>query len=82
MGFMDAVTHILEFFVQIMQLVNQIIYGNIYNNPEEDDAEVSHSSPESRSLREGTLLLHRGGLASFKWVKYGSQSRCSSTCKK
>uniref|UniRef100_A0A8C7ZJJ7 Uncharacterized protein n=1 Tax=Oryzias sinensis TaxID=183150 RepID=A0A8C7ZJJ7_9TELE len=58
---------------KIMQLVNQIIYGNIYNNPEEDDAEVSHSSPESRSLREGTLLLHRGGLASFKWVKYEAQ---------
>ncbi|KAF6737076.1 Formin-H [Oryzias melastigma] len=58
---------------KIMQLVNQIIYGNIYIDPEEDDAESSHSSPESRSLREGMLLLHRGGLASFKWVKYEAQ---------
>lgn len=48
---------------QIMQLVGQIIYGNIYS------AETV-SQPEA-SLREGVLLLHRGGLASFRWVKYG-----------
>ncbi|RVE71040.1 hypothetical protein OJAV_G00070130 [Oryzias javanicus] len=58
---------------KIMQLVNQIIYENIYIDPEEDDAESSHSSPESRSLRDGMLLLHRGGLASFKWVKYEAE---------
>ena len=58
-------------FVQMMQLVNQIIYGNIYSDSEEDKAEMHQQPSPSHSLREGVLLLHRGGLASFRWVKYG-----------
>ncbi|XP_017274741.1 formin-like protein 13 [Kryptolebias marmoratus] len=58
---------------KMMQLVNQIIYGNIYSGPENNNAE-EHQQPEApRSLREGVLLLHRGGLASLKWVKYNVQ---------
>lgn len=54
----------------MLQLVSKIIYSNIYNDPEQDNAE-SHQQPQaSQSIREGTLLLHRGGLASFRWVKY------------
>lgn len=52
---------------QIIQLVNQIIYGNIYS----DNGETLQQPEASQSLQEGVLLLHRGGLASFKWVKYG-----------
>lgn len=63
----------LEDKQRIMQLVNQIIYGNIYSNPEEDNAETHHLPQASQSIREGVLLLHRGGLASFKWVKYEVQ---------
>lgn len=48
---------------QIMQLVAQIIQGNIYSAGAGEQA--------GASLREGVLLLHRGGLASFRWVKYG-----------
>ncbi|XP_042348462.1 formin-like protein 13 [Plectropomus leopardus] len=55
---------------KMMQLVNQIIYGNIYSDPEEGNAETQQQPQRSESLREGVLLLHRGGLASFKWVKY------------
>ncbi|KAM7411270.1 hypothetical protein PAMA_021318 [Pampus argenteus] len=58
---------------KMMQLVNQIIYGNIYHDPEEGNAETHQQPPASRSLREGVLLLHRGGLASFRWVKYEAQ---------
>nr|XP_046253301.1 formin-like protein 13 [Scatophagus argus] len=58
---------------KIIQLVNQIIYGNIYSDPEEGTAETLQQPPASRSLREGVLLLHRGGLASFRWVKYDVQ---------
>uniref|UniRef100_A0A3B4ZKG1 Formin-like protein 6 n=1 Tax=Stegastes partitus TaxID=144197 RepID=A0A3B4ZKG1_9TELE len=58
---------------KIMQLVNQIIYGNIYSSLDEDNAETHQLPQASRSLREGVLLLHRGGLASFKWVKYEVQ---------
>ncbi|XP_071758734.2 uncharacterized protein LOC139914344 [Centroberyx gerrardi] len=58
---------------KIMQLVNQIIYRNIYSDPAEGNAETHQPSPGSESLREGVLLLHRGGLASFKWVKYEVQ---------
>ncbi|XP_034029298.1 formin-like protein 13 [Thalassophryne amazonica] len=60
---------------KIMQLVNQIIYGNIYSEGEGENAESkSPQQPQaSQSLREGVLLLHRGGLASFKWVKYEAQ---------
>lgn len=56
---------------QMMQLVDQIIYGNIYSDPEEGNAETHQQCQDSQSLREGVLLLHRGGLASFKWVRYG-----------
>lgn len=58
---------------KIMQLVNQIIYGNIYSSPEEHNEETHQLPQASQSLREGVLLLHRGGLASFKWVKYEVQ---------
>ncbi|CAG6021896.1 unnamed protein product [Menidia menidia] len=58
---------------KMMQLVSQIIYGNIYHDSEEDDAETHRQPSVSHSLREGVLLLHRGGLASFKWVKYEAQ---------
>ncbi|XP_029993579.1 formin-like protein 13 [Sphaeramia orbicularis] len=55
---------------KMMQLVNKIIYGNIYKHTEEDNAETSQQPKESKCIREGVLLLHRGGLASFKWVKF------------
>ncbi|XP_062283153.1 uncharacterized protein LOC133987725 [Scomber scombrus] len=55
---------------KMMQLVNQIIYGNIYDAPEEGNEETHQQPQASQSLREGVLLLHRGGLASFRWVKY------------
>ncbi|KAK5864054.1 hypothetical protein PBY51_001029 [Eleginops maclovinus] len=58
---------------KIMQLVNRIIYGNIYSDPEEDNAETPEQPEASQSLLEGVLLLHRGGLASFRWVKYDVQ---------
>lgn len=53
-----------------MLLVNQIIYSNIYSNPVNGSVErkTSHLSPDN--LKEGQLLLQRGGLASFKWKKY------------
>ncbi|XP_061758661.1 uncharacterized protein LOC133554208 isoform X2 [Nerophis ophidion] len=58
---------------KIMQLVNQIIYGNIYSHPEGGSVGTTQQSEASQSLREGVLLLHRGGLASFRWVKYEVQ---------
>ncbi|XP_042264119.1 formin-like protein 13 isoform X1 [Thunnus maccoyii] len=58
---------------KMMQLVNQIIYGNIYTDPEEGNAETHQQPQASQCLREGVLLLHRGGLASFRWVKYEAQ---------
>ncbi|XP_029361871.1 formin-like protein 13 [Echeneis naucrates] len=58
---------------KIMQLVNQIIYGNIYRSPEEGDAEAHQQRQPAQRLLEGVLLLHRGGLASFRWVKYQVQ---------
>ncbi|KAF7669501.1 hypothetical protein LDENG_00189520 [Lucifuga dentata] len=58
---------------KIMQLVNQIIYRNIYSHPADGSTDAHQQPQESKSLREGILFLHRGGLASFKWVKYGVQ---------
>ncbi|XP_068191975.1 uncharacterized protein [Antennarius striatus] len=52
---------------KMIQLLNQIIHRNIYSDPEEGQDEEPEAS---RSLREGVMLLHRGGLASFRWVKY------------
>lgn len=61
---------VLSLSAQIMQLVNQIIYGNIYSDPAEGNTKACKQPQVSQSLREGVLLLHRGGLASFRWVKY------------
>lgn len=58
---------------KMLQLLNQIIYGNIYSESEQGDAKSPTQPEVSRSLREGVLLLHRGGLASFRWVKYEAQ---------
>ncbi|XP_019960825.2 uncharacterized protein [Paralichthys olivaceus] len=58
---------------KMMQLVNRIIYGNIYSDNEEGNAEAHQQPQAALSLREGVLLLHRGGLASFRWVKYEVQ---------
>ncbi|KAM6924504.1 uncharacterized protein FYW49_004757 [Xenentodon cancila] len=55
---------------KIMELLNQIIYGNIYNDSEDVNDEQHKQPQASETLREGILLLHCGGLASFKWVKY------------
>lgn len=61
----------LEDKQKIMLLVNQIIYSNIYSplvNGSAAERKTSHSPPDN--LKEGQLLLQRGGLASFKWKKY------------
>ncbi|XP_060914068.1 uncharacterized protein LOC132990052 [Labrus mixtus] len=58
---------------KMMELLNKIIYGNIYSDSKEGNAEKSQQPQASQSLRGGVLLLHRGGLASFRWVKYEVQ---------
>ncbi|XP_035238131.1 uncharacterized protein LOC118208000 [Anguilla anguilla] len=58
---------------KIMELVHKIIYGNIYEVPVHTSAEVSKPAPVTESIREGQLYLQRGGLASFRWVKYMAQ---------
>ncbi|KAJ8016946.1 hypothetical protein DPEC_G00012630 [Dallia pectoralis] len=65
----------LEDKQKIMQLMNKIIYKNINNTSLEDHEETYELLlPEPPiSLKEGLLFLQRGGLASFKWVKYEAQ---------
>ncbi|XP_061665725.1 uncharacterized protein LOC133495285 [Syngnathoides biaculeatus] len=58
---------------KMMQLVNQIIYRNIYSHAEGTSAGTHQQPQASQTLREGVLMLHRGGLASFRWVKYTVQ---------
>ncbi|XP_005162511.3 uncharacterized protein isoform X2 [Danio rerio] len=60
----------LEDKQKITQLVNQIIYNNIYSPPENGTLDVETSNLPPDNLKEGHLLLQRGGLASFKWKKY------------
>ncbi|XP_058619573.1 uncharacterized protein LOC131532152 isoform X1 [Onychostoma macrolepis] len=63
----------LEDKQQIMQLVNQVIYSNIYSplvNGNSVEMQTPHLPPTPDNLKEGHLLLQRGGLASFKWKKY------------
>ncbi|XP_056589332.1 formin-H [Triplophysa dalaica] len=55
---------------RIMQLVNQIIYNNIYSLPVDTSLEVETPNGPPEHLKEEHLLLQRGGLASFKWKKY------------
>ncbi|XP_077479023.1 uncharacterized protein LOC144090837 isoform X3 [Stigmatopora argus] len=60
---------------KIIHLVNQIIYRNIYSHAETEEggAGTLRQPQASHTIREGVLMLHRGGLASFKWVKYEVQ---------
>ncbi|KAL1250413.1 hypothetical protein QQF64_021418, partial [Cirrhinus molitorella] len=62
----------LEDKQQIMELVNQVIYSNIYSPLDNGSVERETLSlpPTPDNLKEGHLLLQRGGLASFKWKKY------------
>ncbi|XP_026092321.1 formin-H-like [Carassius auratus] len=62
----------LEDKQQIMQLINQIIYSNIYSPLVNGSVETRSSPlpPTPDNLKEGQILLQRGGLASFKWKKY------------
>ncbi|XP_048872202.1 formin-F [Brienomyrus brachyistius] len=61
----------LEDKYKIMQLVNRIIQGNINDIGGQLQTPEKPSPP--RSLHQGQLYLQRGGLASFKWVKYTAQ---------
>ncbi|XP_059384383.1 uncharacterized protein LOC132118513 isoform X2 [Carassius carassius] len=63
----------LEDKQQIMQLVNQVIFNNIYSlleNVNSVEMQNEQLPPTPGNLKEGLLLLQRGGLASFKWKKY------------
>ncbi|XP_056306021.1 uncharacterized protein LOC130217833 isoform X2 [Danio aesculapii] len=60
----------LEDKQKITQLVNQIIYNNIYSPPVNGTVDVETSNLPPDNVKEGHLLLQRGGLASFKWKKY------------
>ncbi|XP_058847125.1 uncharacterized protein LOC117412189 isoform X3 [Acipenser ruthenus] len=55
---------------KIMQLVNKVIYNNIYVLPTQVSSAVNEEPPKSGIIREGRLDLERGELASVKWVKY------------
>ncbi|MGH0183897.1 UNVERIFIED_CONTAM: hypothetical protein FKN15_018952 [Acipenser sinensis] len=55
---------------KIMQLVNKVIYNNIYVLPTQVSSAVYEEPPKSGIIREGQLDLERGELASVKWVKY------------
>ncbi|XP_029580221.1 uncharacterized protein LOC115168813 [Salmo trutta] len=55
---------------KMMQFVNKIVYRNVYSHPLEGSEEKCERPPAPKTLMEGLLFLQRGGLASFKWVKY------------
>ncbi|XP_023690697.1 uncharacterized protein [Paramormyrops kingsleyae] len=61
----------LEDKYKIMQLVNRIIQGNI--NDIGGQLQTAEQLSPPRSLHQGQLYLQRGGLASFRWVKYTAQ---------
>ncbi|KAL2103839.1 hypothetical protein ACEWY4_000707 [Coilia grayii] len=55
---------------KILQLVSQIIQSNIYSQPADHPEEVYAIPTVPESLRQGPLLLQKGGMASFKWKRY------------
>ncbi|KAG7472064.1 hypothetical protein MATL_G00104550 [Megalops atlanticus] len=63
----------LEDKQKIMQLIHKIIYGNIYEVPEPASSEACKQTPVNHSIRQGQLYLQKGGLASFRWVKFTVQ---------
>nr|XP_015220046.1 PREDICTED: formin-like protein 13 isoform X1 [Lepisosteus oculatus] len=59
----------LEDKQNIMQLVNTIIYSNIYDFPIPPNSDTYEQPATSNTIREGPLDLQRGGLASVTWVR-------------
>ncbi|XP_076131684.1 uncharacterized protein LOC143114109 [Alosa pseudoharengus] len=55
---------------KMLQLVSQIIHSNIYSQSADRLEDVYQMPPEPKSLRQGQLLLQKGGMASFKWKRY------------
>ncbi|XP_031421399.2 protein diaphanous homolog 1-like [Clupea harengus] len=53
----------------MLQLVGQIIHSNIYIQPAGPPEEY-RVPPVPKTLRQGQLLLQKGGMASFKWKRY------------
>ncbi|XP_028849100.1 delphilin isoform X2 [Denticeps clupeoides] len=58
---------------KILQLLNSVIYSNIYSPPDIPEKMYETLDQEPRSLRHGHLLLQNGGMASFKWKKYEAE---------
>lgn len=76
----SSLTDVFVCFEQMIQLVNKIIYGNIYCDDEEGTGDDHQQPQASHSLREGILLLHRGGLASFRWIKWALYTHTHTHC--
>ncbi|XP_048098160.1 formin-like protein 6 isoform X2 [Alosa alosa] len=55
---------------KMLQLVSQIIHSNIYSQSADRLEDVYQMPPDPKSLRQGQLLLQKGGMASFKWKRY------------
>ncbi|XP_062397032.1 formin-H [Sardina pilchardus] len=62
---------------KILQLVSQIIHSNIYSQSADRPEDVYHMIPAPKSLRQGQLLLQKGGMASFKWRRYEAHLHAS-----
>lgn len=79
-AFQDRQDYELEAFSvedkrNIIQLLNQIIQNNIYASPTQQGNNFYCSLAKADVLREGMLLLQKGGLASVKWIRYFAELR-------
>ncbi|XP_043945977.1 formin-like protein 13 [Protopterus annectens] len=79
-AFQDRQDYELEAFSiedkrNIIQLANKIIQNNIYASPVQQGSVFYGTPVKADVLREGMLLMQKGGLASVKWIRYFAQLR-------
>ncbi|KAG2461402.1 CBLN4 protein, partial [Polypterus senegalus] len=60
----------LEDKTKIIELINKIIFDNIYSMPEQENETVYEVPTRTGVLCDGLLDLEKGGLASIKWVRF------------
>ncbi|XP_039591683.1 disheveled-associated activator of morphogenesis 1 isoform X2 [Polypterus senegalus] len=63
----------LEDKTKIIELINKIIFDNIYSMPEQENETVYEVPTRTGVLCDGLLDLEKGGLASIKWVRYRAE---------
>ncbi|XP_051789065.1 formin-H isoform X2 [Erpetoichthys calabaricus] len=63
----------LEDKAKIIELINKIIFDNIYSMPEKENEPIYEVPTRTGFICDGLLDLEKGGLASIRWARYRAE---------